>query len=158
MGIFAGLLAEVLLIFEDFKFWLRRKKKRRYEQQHGLPKKKMLAPSLKIISIVLVLSPILIVIRATLFLTSNAGATTVEKLSEVALLLKHEKQTIGHYPEQLNTIIRGNPLLKDVHKDDWNREFFYERHRSGESYVLGSLGKDGLLNTADDIKIESIIE
>ncbi|OBX24575.1 type II secretion system (T2SS) protein G [Gelidibacter algens] len=158
MGVFAGLLAEVLLIFKDFKFWLRRKKQRRYEQQHALPKKKMLAPSLKIISIVLVLSPILIVIRATLFLASNTEATTVEKLSEVALLLKHEKQTIGHYPEQLNTISRGNPLLKDVHKDDWNREFFYERHRSGESYVLASLGKDGLLNTEDDIKIESTIE
>lgn len=154
----AGLLAEVLLIFEDVKFWLRRRKQRRYEQQYALPKKKMLAPSLKILIVVLVLSPIVIVIRAALFLSPNAESKTAEKLSEVVSLLKHEKQTIGRYPEHLKIIIRGNPLLKEIHKDEWNREFFYERDRSGESYVLTSLGKDGLLNTADDIKRESSVE
>ena len=34
----AGFLAELLLIFEDFKFWLKRRKQCKYERKHGLPK------------------------------------------------------------------------------------------------------------------------
>lgn len=154
----AGLLAEMLLFFEDVKFWLRRRKQRRYEQQYALPKKKMLAPSLKILIVVLMFSPIVLVVRATLLLSSSAEVKTTEKLSKVVSLLNHEKQTIGRYPKHLKTLIRGNPLLKDVNMDDWNREFFYVLKPSGESYVLASFGKDGILNTEDDINSESILE
>ncbi|MBA6153006.1 type II secretion system protein GspG [Gelidibacter maritimus] len=78
----------------------------------------------------------------------------MKKLTEVASLLKHEKQTSGHYPEKLSTIIRNNPLHNKIDKDYWGREFFYERHPSGESFILISLGPDGNLNTPDDIAYE----
>ena len=91
-------------------------------------------------------------------MTGNSEKQTLIKLSEVTSLLKHEKETSGHYPEYLETILRNNPLLNNIHKDSWGREFFYERHSSGESYVLVSLGKDGKLNTADDIKSEFSVD
>lgn len=75
-------------------------------------------------------------------------------LSEVAVLLDYEKETLGQYPERLETVLRKNPLLKNIHKDYWGREFYYERHSSGESYILISLGPDGMLNTEDDIFYE----
>lgn len=154
MEYLAGLLAEVLLIFQDFKFWIKRRKKRQYERTHGLPKTKVLYPSQKILIVVLLIGLGFFLLRGALFLSGNAKMQTTKKLSEVVLLLNHEKETSGHYPEQLETIIRNNPLLKNVNKDYWGREFFYERHPSGERYILYSLGKDGKSNTADDINSE----
>ncbi|WP_325452975.1 type II secretion system protein GspG [Gelidibacter sp.] len=90
-------------------------------------------------------------VRFSAFLFGNAENQTLKKLTEVASLLKHEKLTSGYYPQDLEVIVRKNPLLKNIHKDYWGREFFYERHDSGESYVLISLGRDGQLNTSDDI-------
>lgn len=154
MEYLAGILAELLLIFEDFKFWLKRRKQRNYERKHGVTRTIVLYPSQKTYIIVLLIALPLFVISGAFFLSGNVEKQNAKKLSEVASLLKHEKETSGHYPEQLETIVRNNPLLKNVHTDYWGREFFYERHSSGESYILCSLGKDGKLNTADDIKIE----
>lgn len=152
MGAFAGLLAELFLLFEDFKFWLKRRKQRQFDRQHGLPKAKALYPSQRIYIIALLILLPLTLIMSSLLLSKNSKKQTEKKLSEVSSLLKHEKTSSGNYPEQLETIIRNNPLLKNVNKDYWDQEFFYERHASGESYVLISLGKDGKLSTEDDIK------
>lgn len=154
MDYFSGTLAELLLIFENLKFWKKRSKKRQYDRKHVLPKTKSRYPFQKIIILFLLILLGLFVIRVTLFFWGNAEKHTTEKLSEVVALLKHEKSTSGHYPEHLEVIIRNNPLLKNVNKDYWGREFFYERDPSGEGYVLCSLGKDGQLDTADDIHSE----
>ena len=156
MEYLAGLLAELLLLFEDFKFCLKRRKQRKYERKNKLPKSQVLYPSQKIIMTILVIVLALFVIRGFFFLSGNPEKQTKKKLSEVSSLLRHEKQTSGHYPEQLETIVRNNPLLQNIHKDYWSREFFYQRHPSGERYILCSLGKDGQLNTADDISSEFI--
>lgn len=90
-------------------------------------------------------------IRMTLFLSGNAKKQTLKKLSDVVLLLEHEKQTTGKYPEKLLTIVRNNPLLKDIVLDHWRRELVYKRNVSSGRYRLYSLGKDGVSNTEDDI-------
>lgn len=154
MEFFAGLLAELLLIFEDFKFWLKRRKQRRHERKHGLPKTSVLYPFQKIIMIALLVILTLALLRFTVYLWGKKEAQTVKRLTEVASLLKHQKETSGNYPEELSAIIRNNPLHKNIHKDYREQEFFYERHPSGESYTLISLGADGILNTADDIAYE----
>ena len=154
METLAGLFADLLLLFEDFKFWLKRKKQRGYEHEHVFPVKKGLYPSQRIYIIALIMLLPLTIITSALFFYENGEKYTAQKLLEVVSLLKHEKVTSGHYPEQLETIGRNNPLLKNVHKDYWGKKFYYERHVSGESYVLVSMGKDGKLDTADDIKSE----
>ncbi|WP_163514645.1 type II secretion system protein GspG [Gelidibacter japonicus] len=151
----AGLLAELLLIFEDFKFWLKRRRQRKYERKHGLSKTSVLYPSQKIMMVGLLVVLLIVLtfslLRFTVYLWGNKETQTIKRLTEVASLLKHQKETSGHYPKELSAIIRNNPLLKNIHKDYWGQEFFYERHPSGESFVLISLGSDGLLNTSDDI-------
>ncbi|WP_299395566.1 type II secretion system protein GspG [uncultured Gelidibacter sp.] len=154
MEALAGLFAEVLLIFEEFKFWLKRRKQRRYEQKHNLPPKRMWSPLLKIMVILILVVSLGFLLRANLFLHSKEEKQTTKKLSEVILLLEHEKKSTGEYPKKLSTIIRNNPLLKRVGVDYWNRDFVYTRHATGESYNLYSLGKDGVADTEDDIMID----
>lgn len=151
----AGFLAELLLIFEDFKFWLKRRKQCKYERKHGLPKTSVIYPSQKIMMVALLFVLLIVLtfslLRFTVYLWGNSEKQTLKRLTEVASLLKHEKMISGNYPQDLEVIVRKNPLLKNIHKDYWGREIFYERHSSGESYILISLGADGQLNTSDDI-------
>jgi len=150
----AGFFAEILLIFEDFRFWLKRRKQRQHERKHGLPKSTELYPSQKIYILVLVVIIPLVVISAALFFYDIGEKRTAQKLLEITQLLEHERKTSGQYPEQLEHMIRNNPLHKNIQFDYWNHEFFYERHPSMKSYILVSLGKDGALHTKDDIKNE----
>ncbi|MBO3097345.1 type II secretion system protein GspG [Gelidibacter pelagius] len=158
MGSIAGLLAELLLIFQDFKFWRNGRKQRKYEQKHRSPIKRWLRrlPKVLLLGIIIVLT--FYFVRFSAFLFGNADRQTTKKLTQVASLLKHEKETSGHYPEELASIVRNNPLHKNIYKDYWGREFFYERHPSGERYILISLGADGKLNTPDDIAYEFEID
>ncbi len=147
----AGLLAELLLIFEDFKFWLKRRRQRKYELKHRSPKKRWFYRFQKILMVGIIVVLTFYLVRFSAFLFGNPEKQTLKMLTEVASLLKHEKSTSGYYPQDLEVIVRKNPLLKNIHKDYWGREIFYERHSSGESYILISLGADGQLNTLDDI-------
>ena len=51
---FAEIFAELLLFFEDYKFWKKKKAQRKYEKEHNLPKKTMVYPSTKIYVIALI--------------------------------------------------------------------------------------------------------
>lgn len=153
-----GFFADVLLIFKNVKSWVKRRKQQHYGRKLGIRVKKTLYRLQKIIGVVLVIILAYYALRGAFFLSGKAEAQTTEKLSKVVSLLEHEKETTGKYPEQLETIIRNNPLLKNVHMDYWNRAFFYERHPSGERYILYSLGKDGKPNTEDDITVELKID
>ena len=68
------------------------------------------------------------------------------------MILEKEKKKTGIYPKKLKNIIRDNPLMRNITKDYWKNEFFYEQIDNGNSYLLTSKGKDGILNTEDDIK------
>ncbi len=78
---------------------------------------------------------------------------TEKQLLEIVDLLEKEKKDIGAYPKELKTIIRNNPLLKNVTKDQWNNEINYELSNDGLSYTLFSFGKDNTPNTDDDITL-----
>ncbi|HUH29594.1 MAG TPA: type II secretion system protein GspG [Gelidibacter sp.] len=147
----AGLLADLLLIFENFKLRRKKRRQRKYERKLRSPKKRWFHRLQKILLLGIIVGLTFYLVRFSAFLFGNAENQTLKKLTEVASLLKHEKLTSGYYPQDLEVIVRKNPLLKNIHKDYWGREFFYERHDSGESYVLISLGRDGQLNTSDDI-------
>lgn len=147
----AGLLADLLLIFENFRVRRKRRRQRKYERKLKSPKKRWFYRLQKILLIGIIVVLTFYLVRFSTFLLGNAEKQTHKRLTEVASLLKHEKLTSGYYPLDLKVIVRNNPLLKNIHKDYWGREFFYERHDSGESYVLISLGRDGRLNTSDDI-------
>lgn len=77
---------------------------------------------------------------------------TIEKLVALEKILANEKENIGTYPENLSEIIRNNPLRKDIIIDVWGNEYYYEQLDNGQKYKLIAKGKDGLLNTKDDVK------
>ncbi|NJM79799.1 MAG: hypothetical protein HC854_09610 [Flavobacterium sp.] len=78
----------------------------------------------------------------------------IEKLVAIEKILASEKEDIGTYPENLSEIIRNNPLRKDIIIDVWGNEYYYEQLDKGQNYKLCSKGKDGVLNTIDDVKID----
>ena len=45
----AGLFAELLEWFLDIKFWFKKRKRRKFEKEHNLPKRIMIYPSDKIL-------------------------------------------------------------------------------------------------------------
>lgn len=154
MEFLAGLLADLLIIFQDFKSRLKTRRQSTFERNDKEPKTKWFHRFQKMLMVGIIIVLIFYLLRLTVFLSGNAERQTVKKLSVVASLLNHEKATLGHYPEKLESIVRKNPLLINIKKDYWGQEFFYERHASGESYILISLGADGQLNTVDDIEYE----
>ena len=147
----AELIADLLLLFQDIKFWFKKRKRRKFEKEHGLPKKFMLYPSQKIMLIVFPISLILFISGVLLFTDSNQDSTR-SKIVELAKILEKEKQDIGRYPEQIGDVVRNNPLRQNVIFDSWKQEFHYEPLNNGTEFKLQSLGSDGELDTSDDIK------
>jgi general secretion pathway protein G len=157
-GAFAELLAYILELYLDIKFWFKKKKRRKFEKEHNLPKKLMFYPSDKI---AIVFGVLLVVIGSVfmVFVYPNFTANkTKEKLTEIVQILEKEKKDLGVYPNALEDIIRNNPLRKQITKDHWNTNFWYKLSDDGTSYVLFSVGKDKTPKTADDISITNEIE
>ncbi|WP_158844312.1 hypothetical protein [Algibacter sp. L1A34] len=151
----AGFIADILLWFQDFKFWLKKRKRRKFEKEHGLPKSVMMRPSVEIRLKVFV--GIIVLFSAgglLLFSIRGSDDSTQNQLIEITGILKQEKEDIGCYPEKLNVIIRNNPLRKGLVLDRWKREFHYELLNNSTEFRLQSLGPDGELNTNDDIKLK----
>ncbi|NHN24325.1 hypothetical protein FIA58_001445 [Flavobacterium jejuense] len=74
-----------------------------------------------------------------------------EELSKVIALLDKEKESMGFYPKELTEIIRNNPLHKNITIDLWGNAYHYKSINNGSTYILLSKGRDGILNTDDDI-------
>jgi len=147
------LIATILSLIEDFKFWKKKKARRKFEKENNLPKKLMIHPVWKLFGILLILFVITKLIVG-LFYFSNYGINeTNKKMTEIGQILEDEKNKIGNYPKELNSIIRNNPLRQNITTDYWGNEFFYSHIENGLEYSLISKGKDGILNTEDDIKI-----
>ena len=105
----SDLIVYILELYSDIKHWFRVRKRRKFEKENNLPKKRM--------------------------------------------LLEAEKKQFVFYPTELKTIIRNNPLRKNITLDGWKNEFIYTISKDSLNYELISLGKDGKLNTSDDIKV-----
>jgi len=152
--LFAELLAELLEWYLDIKFWFKKRKRRKFEKKHNLPKKTMWYPSQRLTVVYLVI----IFCSASVFMIFKypniQNNRTQERLAQISQLLEKEKKDIGEYPIKLKIIIRNNPLLKGVTIDEWDNEFRYELADDGLSYNLFSLGKDNTPNTDDDITLQ----
>ncbi|WP_397363364.1 type II secretion system protein GspG [Olleya sp. R77988] len=143
---------DIYLFFIDFKFWKKKKAQRKHEKKHGLPKKTMIYPSDKIyLKVFLGLIPLFIFIYFIFFRNQNLNKTE-QQITTINKLLKAEKEAFSVYPKTLKIIIRNNPLYKDITKDAWENEIHYSISEDGLNYTLISKGKDGILNTKDDIK------
>ena len=63
-----------------------------------------------------------------------------------------EKINNSVYAKTLHELKENNPLLKTPMKDLWGNEFYYQLKDDGKDYVLISKGKDGIINTKDDMQ------
>ncbi len=147
----ASLIGELLFWREDYKFSKRKKARREFEKENNLPKKIMIHPVWKLFGIILIIAFVAKLVIGYFFFSDYGTKKTNEKIAEIELILTEEKKSLGIYPEKLNTIIRNNPLRKNITSDYWNNEFFYEQKENGLDYILISKGKDGILKTKDDI-------
>lgn len=155
MGSFiAETIAFILESYLDIKFWFKKRKRRKFEKENNLPKKLMVYPSDKIHIIFFVIVVVLVSFYMFFIQPSIDINRTEKKLNEISQILEKEKQTIGHFPKELKAIIRNNPLRKSIVYDAWDNEIQYNLEIDEQSYVLFSVGKDGLSNTEDDIYLK----
>ncbi|WP_396602914.1 type II secretion system protein GspG [Algibacter sp. R77976] len=146
---FIGCLLELII---DFQFWRDKKKRRKFEKENNLPKKIMIHPYIKILAYsILITTPIIISFTLYQHYYSNTKKT-IKKISQVESLLIENKEVDGVYPNELEDIIRNNPLRKNITLDGWGNEFHYSVLDHEKTFNLISKGKDGILNTEDDIK------
>ena len=147
----AELFAQILFWREDYKFSKKKKARRQFQKENNLPKKIMIHPVLTVFILAIVLIPSSIGIFN--FMKSNffGRKNTVEKISKIKAILENEKKVIGIYPDSLKKIIRNNPMRSNINYDAWNNEFYYQQLENGLHYSIKSKGRDGILNTEDDI-------
>ncbi len=149
--IITWLVGEFLFWREDYKFSKRKKVRRKFEKENNLPKKLMIHPVWKLFGIFIIFIFVTRLIIGYFFFSDYGEKKTAEKIDRIELILVEEKNALGIYPEKLNIIIRNNPLRNKITLDYWNNEFIYEQKENGLGYILISKGKDGILNTEDDI-------
>lgn len=149
----SDLIAFILDIYLDIQHWIKHKKQRKFEKENNLPKSIVWHPMTKPLFILFI---IIVPVSTLLFFSTTINKNdekTEEKLQEIVKLLAAEKKQFGKYPSELKTIIRNNPLRKNLEKDSWKNEFIYTLSKDSLNYSIVSLGGDQKLNTSDDIKI-----
>ena len=114
----------------------------------------MISPMNKIWIVILIISFPFLFLRLNRFRNQNFSST-LDKITEIKLLLEAEKKQFGFYPNELKDIIRNNPLRKNITLGYWKNEFVYTRSKDSLNYTLISLGKDEELNTSDDLRIDN---
>lgn len=145
--------AHILDLILEIQYWLKIKKRRKFEKENNLPKSMVWHPLTKpSLILFLILIPILIVVSILRFSNEYEKKTT-EKLTEISILLEDELKQNAFYPKDLKSIIRNNPLRKNICLDYYKNEFVYSVSKDSLHYSIIAIGKDQKLNTADDIKI-----
>ncbi|WP_026776533.1 type II secretion system protein GspG [Polaribacter sp. Hel_I_88] len=147
-----SLIDDVIELYSDIKHWFKVRKRRKFEKENNLTKKRMISPMNKIGIVILIISIPIFILRLNNIRNQNF-ASTLDKIIEIKLLLEAEKKQFGFYPKELKTIIRKNPLRKNITLDGWKNNFSYTISKDSLNYKLISLGKDGVLSTSDDINI-----
>lgn len=146
---FIGCILELVV---DFQFWREKKKQRQFEKENNLPKKQMIHPLTKpIIYFILVITPVIIAFSLYQHYFTNTK-NTIKKIAKVEALIINNKEADGYFPNKLEDIIRNNPLRKNITLDAWGNKFYYKVLENKNTFILISKGKDGVLNTEDDIK------
>lgn len=146
------LFSSIALNIQEFLFRRKREKRRDYEREHKLPRKKMISPYKRYYTLLLIFIGLMIltrVFRFSLFPQTNKTKVTEEKIVKIRELLEKEKDIFGKYPEALATIKRNNPLRNDLIIDGWGTTFTYKS--IDNSYILTSAGSDRKINTKDDL-------
>tara|TARA_R110002126_G_scaffold291479_2_gene453063 strand:- start:34116 stop:34571 length:456 start_codon:yes stop_codon:yes gene_type:complete len=147
----ADFIAFILELYLDIKHWFKVKKRRRFEKENNLPKKRMMSPMNKIGIVILIISIPVLILRLNRFQKKDFELT-LHKIIEIKLLLEAEKKYSGFYPKELAAIIRNNPLRKNIILDGWKNEFSYTLSKDSLNYALISFGKDRKPSTSDDIQ------
>ena len=150
----AELFAELLLVFEDLKFWKKKRARRKYEKENNLPKKVMIYPTVRIYVIALIVLSISGGISFYFISRNLVENKTIKKLTTIQNLLEAENKKFRTYPSDISTVIRNNPLHKNLLTDAWDNTFHYKSTDNGINYEIFSSGKDGKLHTEDDIKLK----
>jgi hypothetical protein len=145
-------IGDILGLVIDFQFSRDRKKRRQFEKENNLPKKLMIHPYIKIVFYTILIGTLIgiIIISYQHFYSNNKN--TLKKLSHLEALILDNKNVNGFFPETLQDVIRNNPLRKNICVDSWGNEFIYEVSKDEQKFLLISKGKDGLINTKDDLK------
>ncbi len=147
------LFADLLLCFEDLKFSKKERRTRKLREIKGLPPGPIkMVPSAYYRICVGAVVVVFIIILFVLKVRYHDPAKAKEALSDIEELLAAEYTYSGVYPEKLTAVIRNNPLRANIHIDFWDNEYFYEPLNGGKGYLLICKGKDGVLNTEDDLK------
>lgn len=146
------IIAELLFCREDYKFSKRKKARRKFEKENNLPKKIMIHPVWALLGLILIIIVLIKFVFGFFYFSNIGDKRTLEKMEAIEKILEKERIDIGNYPKELKTIIRNNPLRKDITIDFWGNEFFYKLKENEQDYILISKGKDGILKTEDDIK------
>lgn len=149
---------EVFIISEEWKFYKKKKEIRAYEKENKLSKKRMFSPLTQAFAVV----PIIIVAVSFLFYSfvkpAQQKRDTNDTLVSITYLLHQDKVQNGVYPEDIIELSRKNPIHGDLTIDGWEQEIIYQKIENGDAYTLVSKGKDGVLNTDDDISMTSSLE
>jgi len=145
------IIAELLLLWEDLKFWKKKKARRKFEKENNLPKKLMIRTSTLVLLIAVGFIIVARILIGIFHFTDKGTGNTTEKIAKITAILNEEKRDLGIYPKELKTIVRNNPLRQNITLDYWKNDFYYEQLDNGLNYVLKSKGSDGILGTDDDI-------
>lgn len=144
-------VCDILFLREDYKHYKKKKQRRGYEKTNNLPKKIMISSwTWAMIIFIVVMISLWGVKKFDLYYFGKNK--TIKKLNIISEILEKEKNDIGFYPANLDTIKRNNPLRSNIDIDFWGNKYYYEK--LSDSYILLSMGKDGTYNTKDDIKLK----
>jgi hypothetical protein len=150
----ADLIAFILEIYLDIQYWIKYKKRRKFEKENNLQKSIVWHPMTKpLVWFFLISLPITSILF--FFFGKNSTETTIKKINEISVILESEKKQLGKYPKELKDIIRNNPLRSKLETDVWGNSFIYQPSKNLLNYRLVSLGKDKKPNTSDDISFSS---
>ncbi|MFY7670630.1 hypothetical protein ACOSP6_06035 [Tenacibaculum sp. MEBiC06402] len=143
--------SSIALDIQEFFFRRKREKRRRFEKENNLPKKRMISPYLRF-DILLGVCLIIYIIGKVFVVPSIVSENkTNKRATEIKELLEKEKEVFGKYPLQLYIIKRGNPLRENLLIDGWGTQFKYKIVNN--SYSLISAGKDRKFDTKDDLQL-----
>lgn len=141
----------ILDFFLEIQYWLKIKKRRKFEKENNLPKSFVWPPYTKQFLILFAIFIIATFAFSFFRYTNEYEEKTKRKLDKISEFLDDEKKQFGYYPKNLKTIIRNNPLRKNITLDYYKNEFVYNRSKDSLNYKLTALGKDQKINTSDDL-------
>jgi len=114
-------------------------------------KKYFLQPSIKVFLVVM----LVVTVPGIFLITRKIGSQadrTVSEMQEISNAIFSWKERHGVYPQNLEALTEGRPLRQQWLSDEWNNQYVYSVDPIKDTCSLLSVGRDGTLGTADDIK------